>query len=266
MFSAPAPTPVTPKSPCLLCARGGGRPSEKGWGAFLASGTPRLAGSWARRRRASIGPHYALWVPLCLSERGTSRTREENPCLLSLKCPPEEPKSALRPAALCRRATAAAAALATSRAARWPRAMSCTPSRPEVPRNRCSMGQRLPWARRLQSPCRTGEPSAAAQAGDPTRPDELTDIAGKPCARRQRRASSSDALLVAAAEGRGLWRGRSPADSSSAAWLTTCTERPLGCMRRVRTQNKLVGGRAASWDASRAHLPLFKEQRMVVHT
>ena len=61
--------------------------------------------------------------------------------------------------------------------------MSCTPSRPEVPRNRCSMGQRLPWARRLQSPCRTGEPSAAAQAGDPTRPDELTDIAGKPCAR-----------------------------------------------------------------------------------
>ena len=102
---------------------------------------------------------------------------------LSLKCRSEEPKSALRPAALCRRATAAAAALATSRAARWPRAMSCTPPRPAVSRNRCSMGRWLPWARRLLSPCRTGEPSAAAQVGDPTRPDELTDIAGKPAAR-----------------------------------------------------------------------------------
>ena len=76
--------------------------------------------------------------------------------------------------------------------------MSCTPPRPEVPRNRCSMRRRLPWARRLQSPCRIGEPSPAAQSIAPTRLDELADIADKPCARRQRRASSSDALLVAA--------------------------------------------------------------------
>ena len=63
------------------------------------------------------------------------------------------------------------------------------------------MGWRLPWARRLQSPCRTGEPSLAAHSTAPTRPYELAGIARKPCARWQRRSSASGALLVAAAEG-----------------------------------------------------------------
>ena len=63
------------------------------------------------------------------------------------------------------------------------------------------MGWRLPWARRLQSPCRTGESSLAAHSTAPTRPYELAGIARKPCARWQRRSSASGALLVAAAEG-----------------------------------------------------------------
>ena len=63
------------------------------------------------------------------------------------------------------------------------------------------MGWRLPWARRLQSPCRTGESSLAAHSTAPTRAYELAGIARKPCARRQRRSSASGALLVAAAEG-----------------------------------------------------------------
>ena len=112
--------------------------------------------------------------------------------------------------------------------------MSCTPPRPAVSRNRCSMGRRPPWARRLLSPCRTGEPSAAAQVGDPTRPDELTDIAGKPAAR----AGSPDQARSTRCSCLPPWVSR-----SSACW------RPL--RRRMQLQRCTHRGRGAGWPAAK---------------